>query len=162
MIKKLTIDCLEDVKRIIPQGKIDEFKETYLSDLVTWYAYGYYDEQNVLKGVSCTYFSGDEPEWVLLDQYCDDADDQLIMIDEVCAKFEKHGIYRFSWLDLDYSMDYMKNFIPERYLSFMDYATDAWLKPRYKKHSGTLYSSGWHPVKSTVNFSILENKYRKL
>jgi hypothetical protein len=162
MIKKLTIGNIEDVKKILPPAKLEEFIETYLSKLVTWYAFGYYDSEGNIKGVSCTYFSGEEPEWALLDQYCDDADDLVNMVDEVCARFEKFGIYRFSWLDLDYSMDYMKNFIPSRYLSFKDYTTDPWLKPKYKRHAGTLYNSGWYPVKSTVYFSILEREHRPI
>lgn len=162
MITKLTAGNIEDVKKIIPPSRLEEFKETYLSGLVTWYAFGYYDDEGIIKGLSCTYFSGEEPEWSMLDQYCDDPDDLIKMVDQVCTRFERYGIYRFNWIDLDYSLDYMKNFIPERYTSYRDYETDPWMKPKYKKHSGTLYSSGWHPVKSTVNFSVLANKYREL
>jgi hypothetical protein len=159
MIKKLTIKDLEGVTKLLPPSKIYEFKETYLSDLAFWYAFGYYDSDQ-LKGISCAYFSGDLPEWELLAQYCDDADDLAKMIDEVCQRFEKNKLFKFSWIDLDYSMDFMKNFIPNRYYSFKEYETTAWLKPRYKKHAGTLYNSGWYPVNSTVYYSIMKNEDR--
>lgn len=161
MLKKLTAENTEDVKKILPPAKVYEFAETYLSDLVTWYAFGYYDELNNLKGISCAHFSGELPEWTLLHQYCDDAADLSKMVTEVCKRFEDHGLFRFSWLDLDYSMDYMLNFIPDRYYSFKDYETEAWTKPRFKRHFGTLYNSGWFPVKSQVYLSILKSKDRR-
>ena len=160
MLRKLTMHHYEQIKTIIPPNKLQEFKETYISDLVTWYAFGYYDDANTLKGISCTYFSGEEPEWYLLTQYCDDVTDQEIMINEVCTRFEKYGLFRFNWVDLDYSMDFMKNFIPDRYYSFKDYETKAWQRPRYKKHSGTLYNSSWFTVNSEVYYSILKNEDR--
>jgi hypothetical protein len=83
------------------------------------------------------------------------------MINEVCEKFEKNGLFKFSWIDLDYSMDFMKNFIPSRYYSFKEYETEAWQKPKYRKHAGTLYDSGWYPVKSAVYYSILKTKDRE-
>lgn len=160
MLKKLTAKDIENVKKILPPGDVFEFNETYLSNLVTWYAFGFYDDADNLKGISCTYFSGEEPEWSLLTQYCDEPDDMVKMVDEVCARFEKYGLYKFNWIDLDYSLDYLKNFIPERYYSFKEYETSAWEKPKYKKHAGTLYNSGHFPVKSQVYFSILKNKDR--
>ncbi len=160
MLKKLTAKDLESVKQLLPPSKIYEFNETYLSDLKFWYAFGYYDNDQ-LKGITCAYFSGDLPEWELLTQYCDDADDLEKMINEVCKKFEKNGLFKFSWIDLDYSMDFMKNFIPSRYYSFKEYETEAWQKPKYRKHAGTLYDSGWYPVKSAVYYSILKTKDRE-
>jgi hypothetical protein len=159
MLKKLTATDLESVKQLLPYSKIYEFKETYLSELTYWYAFGYYDNDQ-LKGIACAYFSGDLPEWELLTQYCDDADDLKKMINEVCERFERHKVFKFSWIDLDYSMDFMKNFIPSRYYSFKQYVTDAWQKPRYRKHASTLYNSGWYTVKSTVYYSILKNEDR--
>jgi hypothetical protein len=159
MLKKLTIEDLESVKKILPLAKVYEFKETYLSELAFWYAFGYYDNDQ-LKGIACAYFSGDLPEWELLAQYCDDSDDLIKMLDEVCERFEKNKLFKFSWVDLDYSMDFIKNFVPSRYYSFKEYETEAWQKPRYRKHAGTLYNSGWYPVKSSVYYSILKNEDR--
>lgn len=159
MIKKLTLADLEDIKNIIPSSKIHEFKETYLSKLVTWYAFGFYDN-NKLKGISCVYFAGTEPEWSLLTQYCDDHNDLIKMVDEVCEKLEKHGLFKFTWIDFDYSLDYLENFIPDRYFSFKEYETAAWAKTRYSKHHGTLYQSDSHPVKTSVYLSILKSKNR--
>lgn len=159
MIRKLTIADLEDVKSIIPASKIYEFKETYLSDLVTWYAFGYFDD-NKLKGISCVYFAGIEPEWSLLEQHCDDHEDLVKMIDGVCRKLESYGLFKFTWIDFDYSIDYLENFIPERYVSIKEYETAAWAKTRYSKHHGTLYRSDSHPVKSSVYLSILKTKSR--
>ena len=160
MLKKLTANDIEDIKKILPPAKLYEFTETYLSDLVTWYAFGYYDDSDSLRGISCVHFSGELPEWTLLSQYCDDAADMSNMIAEVCSRFEKGGLFRFSWVDLDYSMDYLSNFIPDRYYSFKDYETPAWTKPRFKRHFDTLYNSGWFPVKSQVYLSILKSKDR--
>jgi hypothetical protein len=159
MLKKLTADDLESVKQILPPSKIYEFKETYLSDLAFWYAFGYYDN-NQLKGICCAYFSSDLPEWDLMAHYCDDANDLTKMIDEVCLRFEKHKLFKFSWIDLDYSIDFVKNFVPDRYYSFKEYETPAWQKPRYRKHADTLYNSKWYPVNSTVYYSILKNEER--
>jgi hypothetical protein len=159
MLKKLTIKDLESVKQILPPSKIYDFTETYLADLNYWYAFGYYNNDQ-LKGITCAYFSGDLPEWDLVAQYCDDENDLLHMIDEVCKRFEQNKLFKFSWVDLDYSMDFIKNFVPSRYYSFKEYDTAAWQRPRYKKHAGTLYNSGWYPVKSTVYYSILKNEER--
>jgi len=160
MLKKLTAKDLPSVENIIPKSKIYEFKETYLSELTSWYAFGYYDADNKLKGISCAYFCGDLPEWELLSQYCDDADDLAKMINEVCERFEARKLFKFSWVDLDYSIDFMKNFIPHRYYSFKEYETLAWQKPRYKKHAGTLYNSGWYTVNSIVYYSIMKTEDR--
>ncbi len=160
MLKKLLAVDIEAIKTILPPNKVYEFKETYLSELVNWYAFGYYDALENLKGISCTYFSGEEPEWSLLSQYCDDSTDLSDMVDLVCCRFEKRGIFRFNWIDLDYSMDYLKNFIPSRYYSFKDYETPAWQHTKFKRHAGTLYNSGFYPVKSQVYLSILTNADR--
>ena len=110
MLRRLTNEDSHLISKVLQPKEIDLFKSTYLSGLSTWYAFGWFKE-NELIGISTAHNNGDAPEWFLLKQHADRAEDLEDMVAAVCKEFESKGIYRFFWLDADYYVDFMKNFI---------------------------------------------------
>jgi hypothetical protein len=159
MIRKLTKEDTILIKQILPPSKIEHFTNTYLTGLKTWNAFGFFKD-NICKGISTSYYSAETPEWYLLNQYSDRSDDMEEMVKEVCCYYEQQHIYRICWLDADYYIDFMKNFIPEQYLHFRDYSVDPFLFPKWNKHYYILYNQQTFPVATRVYVSVLPEEYR--
>lgn len=160
MIRRLNPEDHAIINTVLPPSKIPDFKEKYLSNLKTWIAFGLFNDDNQLTGISCTHYSAEFPQWCLLHQWCDDPNDLKNLVDYVCKKFESYQLYKFNWINYDYSIDYLKNFIPARYITVTEYYTSPLLKPNFPKHYGTLYDSQWSLVKTEVYLSILPEELR--
>lgn len=162
MIRKLNIEDIELVKKILPPSKIDIFTNTYLMNLKTWFALGFFKDDEI-KGISTSYCNSAESlEWYMLVQYADCAIDMEEMIDEVCKHYEDQGIYKLFWLDADFYIDFMKNFIPDRYLHFKEYSLQPFSFAKTQKHYNILYSYQTLQVASRVYMSVLLDEHRKL
>lgn len=161
MIRKLNIDDLSLVKKILPPSKIDSFTTTYLTNLKTWFAFGFFKDGEI-KGISTSYFNSTEAlEWYLLTQYADCSLDMAEMVEEVCSHYEQQKIYKLFWLDADYYIDYLKNFIPDRYLHFKEYSSEPLMMPRTPRHYYVLYDQKMFLVNTHVYLSVLLDDYRK-
>lgn len=163
MLKKIRPDHFDKVKNLLPSFKLDDFRETYMTELKTWHAFGLFDnsKEDNLLGISCCYYSGEVPEWHYINHYCDDNGDLLKLVNETCKRFESHGLQRFAWASRSYDIDYLLNYIPDRYVSFFDYKVVEYYKAQYARHFQSLYSGQWCPVKSEVHFSVLRQNHRK-
>ena len=163
MLKKLRPEHAELAEKLIPPSKFKDFKETYLTGLKSWHAFGLFDsyKEDELKAISCGFYSGEYPEWYYIGHYCDDADDLHVLINETCLRFEKFELKRFCWVARNYEMDYLLNYLPERYATFMDYKLAGWRRSPFIRHYSTLYGGQWSPVDSEVYTSILKTGYRK-
>ncbi len=162
MIRKLNIGDIELVKKILPPSKIDIFVNTYLMNLKTWFAFGFFKDGEI-KGISTSYYnSGEAPEWYMLVQYADCAIDMEEMIDEVCRHYESQEVYKLFWLDADFYIDFMENFIPVRYLHFREYSLNPFSFAKTPKHHNILYNHQVLQVASRVYMSVLSNEHRKL
>lgn len=159
MIRKLTEADYDLVKDIVPAIRLFDFKETYLSGLAMWFALGMFKGEKLI-GIVGAYYPREYPEWHFIEQYCDDENELKELLDEACNSFEKYGIYRFSWLLRDYDIDNLKNFMPERYITLLDYKTAAWSRPTYSGHFGTLFMNECLPVNSEVYCSVLKSEFR--
>lgn len=160
MIRKLTSDDFELAKNLVPEVRLAEFKETYLTGLSMWMALGYFKD-DILTGIVGVYYPRQYPEWQLIEQYCDDSNELTDMMDQVCSAFESYKIYRFSWILRDYDIDNLKNFIPVRYTNFLDYKTDPWSRPTFSGHFGSLFMNDYLPVSSETYCSVLQGEFRK-
>lgn len=160
MIRRLTEADYNLVKDIVPAVRLHEFKETYLSGLAMWIALGMFTDEKLI-GIVGIYYPREYPEWYLIEQYCDNNDELSVLLDKSCAAFENFGIYRFAWLLRDYDIDNLKSFIPDRYITLLDYKTPAWSRPPYSGHFGSLFMNNMLPVSSETYCSILKEEFRK-
>lgn len=160
MLKKLSFEDGVLISEVLPPREIDLFKATYLSGLLTWHAYGWF-KNNKLVGISTVYFDRNAQEWFLLKQYADYGDDMEDMIFAVCNEFENKEIYRFFWLDADYSVDYMKNYIPSYYHHYTEYSIPPYSVPKNLLHWNVIMGSNFVATNARVHISVLPDKYRK-
>ena len=163
MLKKIRPDHIEKVKDLLPPSHLKEFQETYMSDLKSWHAFGLFDgpAENVLKGISCCFYSAEAPEWFYIKHYCDDNEDLKTLVNETCKRFESFEIRKFIWAERSYDIDFLLNYIPVRYSSYFMYEVLGWLRSPYTRHFNILYSGQWCPADSAVNFSVLESTKKK-
>ena len=159
MIRKLSIDDLHLIKKILPADKVELFTNTYLTNLKTWHAFGFFKNDQI-TGVSASYYNIESTEWYLLTQYADDPADLEEMVKEVVEYYEQKKLYRVFWLDADHYIDFMKNFIPKRYLHFKEYSVSPFIVPRTPQHYYVLYDQKMFPVNTHVYMSVLPDEYR--
>lgn len=161
MLRKLTFEDREIISSILQPKEIEQFKNTFLSGLVSWSAYGWF-VNDILVGISTTYHNNSAQEWFLLKQHADHAEDMESMIPAVCQVFEEKEIYRFFWLDTDHSVDFMKNFIPSRYNHYTEYAINAFALPKNLLHWNILMNNNLVATNSRVYISVLSEEFRKI
>jgi len=163
MLKKLRIDHLAQVAQLLPPSRLEDFKETYLSGLKSWHAFGNFSsyKENDLTSISCTFYSGEYPEWHYIGHYCDEAEELPTLLNDTIERFEAFGLKRFCWAARTYEIDFLQNYLPDRYMTFLDYKVPAWKKTQFTRHYNSLYSNQWSPVDSEVFVSILKTAFRK-
>ena len=159
MLRRLKNEDSLLISNVLQPREIELFKNTYLSGLATWYAFGWFKD-NKLVGISTAHYNGDAHEWFLLKQHADQGNDMEEMVHAVCKKFESNGLYRFFWLDADYYVDDMKNFIPSYYHHYKEYSTDPYGLPKYLRHFNILMGNNQFPITTHVYMSIVPNDYR--
>ena len=161
MLKRLSFEDSEIISEVLQPKEIGLFKGTYLSGLVTWYAFGWF-KNNKLVGISTVYCDGNAQEWFMLKQHADHAEDMEDMISAVCKNFESNQIYRFSWIDTDYSVDFMKNYIPNWYHHYKEYSIPPYSLPKNLLHWNILMNNNFIATNSHVYISVLPDEYRKI
>lgn len=161
MLRRLTSNDREIIKTIIHPHEVESFKSTYLSGLSTWYAFGWFKD-NQLVGVSTAHHNGDAPEWFLLKQHADRGEDLEDMIAAVCQRFESHGLYRLFWLDADYSVDFMKNYIPDYYHHYKEYSVEPYGLPKNLRHYNILMGNVTYSTYTHIYMSVAPDDYRKV
>lgn len=161
MLKRLLFEDSGLISEVLPPKEIELFKGTYLSGLITWYAYGWY-KNDKLVGISTAYFDGSSQEWFLLKQYADHATDMEDMISAICKEFESKQVYRLVWIDTDYSVDFMKNYIPNQYHHYKEYSILPYALPKNLLHWNILMNNNFIATNSHVYISVLPDEYRKI
>jgi hypothetical protein len=159
MLKRLTIDDVGLIDAVLRPREIELFKKTYLSGLSTWYAFGWF-RNDTLVGISTAHYNGDAQEWFLLKQHADNSKDLEDMVAAVCKEFESNGLYRFFWLDADYYVDFMKNFIPDHYNHYKEYSMAPFGLPKNLRHYNILMGNISFPTNTHVYMSVLPDSYR--
>ena len=159
MLRILTKNDSLIISNVLEPRDIEQFKITYLSGLNTWYAYGWFKEET-LVGISTAHYNGDAPEWFLLKQYADEADDLEDMVAAVCKEFESKGLYRFFWVEADHNVDYMKNYIPSYYHHYKDYTVAPYGLPRNLRHYNILMSNVLFPTYTHFYMSVAPDSHR--
>jgi hypothetical protein len=159
MLKKLSREDIPLIFDVLNPRDIEEFKSTYLSGLQTWYAYGWFKE-NKLVGISTSHYNGDAPEWFLLRQYADHAEDLEDMIAAVCKEFESKNLYRFFWVDTDHDVDFLKNYIPSYYHHYKDYTVSPYGLPRNLRHFNILMRNVGYPTYTHFYMSVVPDSHR--
>jgi hypothetical protein len=161
MLRRLTPEDVSLISTVLQPREIETFKRTYLSGLSTWYAHGWFKE-NKLVGISTSHFNGDAQEWFLLNQYADCARDLENMVAAVCKEFESKGLYRFFWLDADYYVDFMKNFIPSHYHHYKEYSIAPFGLPKNLRHFNILMKNTEFATSTHIYLSVLPDTYRNV
>ena len=159
MLKRLTHTDASLISNVVHPAEIEVFKSTFLSGLSTWYAYGWFKD-NQLVGISTAHYNGDAPEWFLLKQHADHGQDLEDMVAAVCKEFEAMGLYRFFWLDADYYVDYIKNYIPEHYHHYKEYSMGPYGLPKNLRHFNILMGNNSFSTYTHVYMSVLPDNYR--
>jgi hypothetical protein len=162
MIRQLNPTDIEIVRQLVPKREMFVFKETFLSELRTWYAFGIFDDNGKLLGITTANHTNDLPEWYLLKVYCEDAAVLSKLVKSTCDHFKNIGLNKFYWMRADYDLDFMLNFIPDEYITIKDYSINPWLKSPYQRHQAVLQFSKFWAVKNTVYMSILSEKIEKI
>jgi hypothetical protein len=160
MLKKLSFEDSDLISEILPPREIEVFNGTYLSGLHTWLAYGWF-KNDKLVGISTAYHDGNTQEWFLLKQHADRAEDMEDMISQVCTEFENKGVYKLFWLDTDYSVDFMKNYIPGYYHHYKEYSIPPYALPKNLLHWNILMNNNFIATNSHIYMSVLSNDYKK-
>ena len=160
MLRRLTREDSEVISKVLQPREIELFKSTYLSDLTTWYAFGWFNGGELL-GISTAHYNGDAPEWYLLKQHADRGEDMEEMVAAVCKEFESKGLYRFFWLDADYYVDFMKNYIPEYYNHYKEYSIAPHGLPKNLRHYNILMGNGIFSTNTHIYMSVAPDDYRK-
>lgn len=160
MLRPLTRDDISLIPDVVDPRDIEAFKSTFLSGLNTWYAYGWFKDDK-LVGVSTAHYNGDAPEWFLLRQYADRAEDLENMVAAVCGEFESKELFRFFWLDADHDVDFMKNFIPSYYQHYKDYSIAPYGLPKNLRHFNILMKNTGYPTYTHVYMSVVPDSHRR-
>lgn len=161
MLKRLSFEDSGLISEVLRPKEIELFKGTYLSGLISWYAYGWY-KNDKLVGISTAYFDGSSQEWFLLKQHADHATDMEDMISAICKEFESKQVYRLVWIDTDYSVDFMKNYIPNQYHHYKEYSILPYALPKNLLHWNILMNNNFIATNSHVYISVLPDEYRKI
>lgn len=161
MLRRLKFEDREIVSSVLLPREVEFFKSTYLSGLGSWYAFGWFVDGK-LTGISTAYHDSNSQEWYLLKQHADHAEDMKAMVPAMCKKFEDAELYRFTWLDTDHTVDFMKNFIPSEYNHYTEYAIPAFTLPKNLIHWNILMNNRFVATASRVHISVLPDEFRKI
>jgi hypothetical protein len=160
MIRQLTIDDINNLSRVLPKTEIEEFKNKFLLGLVSWFSFGLFQD-NELLAVSTAYFNIESGnEWYMLKQHSNNSENLELLVHGVCNFFETRKIYKFYWLDAEFYVDNMKNYIPKKYIHYIDEKINPLFTPRVNKIFPILYDSRVLPLESTIYLSILTDEYK--
>ncbi len=161
MLKTLSIEDRELVVPLLLPKEVDYFKNTFLSNLTHWRAFGWF-ENDELVGISTTYHDPSTSEWFLLKQHADKGEHMEVMVPAVCDKFESYGLYRFFWLDTDHSVDFMKNYIPDRYQHYTEFTMAAFGFPKNLLQWNIFMNNNFIAAATRIWLSVLPDQFRKL
>ena len=144
----------------------DNFCETYLSDLNSFHAFGYV-ENNTVKAAISFYECDDEPSWYYTGVFGSGNRDYLTKVfDKILEYNENNGRYKFF---TSFSIEHAKlqrrlywsKYNTERYDYFDEYILPKRTKCVYEKHWKLLFNQILLPNDSVVRCNYLKTEYRQ-
>lgn len=144
----------------------DVFKNTYLSVLKNFHAYGAFDDNGQLQAIISFYESTDEPAWYhTLLRSNGNVEAVRMLLDAAIDINEKNGRYRFYSLVNSKHSRLLRRFIysdynNERYGYFDEYKVPAKTKCYYTYAWDLMYKRTLLPMDTTVRCSFLKQEYR--
>lgn len=138
--------------------KMDEFVETYLSDLKTWTAYAGFREDGTISGIIGFQRSTDTTEFYITFVRGVDLEPVLAKILEDLEPLGYDRFYRLQYLDRDDFWDFI---VPNHWEYSTAYTVEPKKKTPYNKHWFMLYDSELPKKNTAVKLAVLKKEFRK-
>jgi hypothetical protein len=146
----------------------EAFKETYLTDLKSYHAYGYMDEQGTITTAIGFYESNEDASWYWNHIRTTGNNIQHIkqVLDKVLEHNEKNGRFKFySMFPTKYIKTYRRlafsKAASERYDYFDEYYVESRHQAQFSLPWQILYNRTLLPVDTMVRCTFLKQKYRE-
>jgi len=144
----------------------DNFCETYLSNLNSFHAFGYV-EDNIVKATISFYECNDEPSWYYTGVFGSGNRDHLTQVfDKIIEYNENNDRYKFfTSFNIDHAKLqrrlYWSKYNTERYGYFDEYILPKRTKCIYEKHWKLLFNQILLPNDSVVRCNYLKPEFRR-